>query len=69
MRVRGLGRNPGEFERGHVPGTANFVWYADPVGSEIVSKDSFETLLRDGGGSCGRRRPDSHDGWRSVVPA
>lgn len=55
VRVIEVSVNPGQFERGHVPGAVNFVWHTDlvdPVRRDIVSKDNFEKLLRDAGVSA-----------------
>ena len=52
VRVIEVSVNPGVFERGHVPGAANFVWHtdlADPVRRDIVSKDNLQKLLRETG--------------------
>lgn len=55
VRVIEVSVNPGQFERGHVPGAVNFVWHTDlvdPVRRDIVSKDNFEKLLRNAGVSA-----------------
>jgi thiosulfate/3-mercaptopyruvate sulfurtransferase len=52
VRVIEVSVNPGVFERGHVPGAANFVWHtdlADPVRRDIVSKENLQKLLRQAG--------------------
>lgn len=52
VRVIEVSVNPGVFERGHVPGAANFVWHtdlADPVRRDIVSKDNLQKQLREAG--------------------
>ncbi len=52
VRVIEVSVNPGVFERGHVPGAANFVWHtdlADPVRRDIVSKENLQKLLRAAG--------------------
>jgi thiosulfate/3-mercaptopyruvate sulfurtransferase len=52
VRVIEVSVNPGVFERGHVPGAANFVWHtdlADPVRRDIVSKDNLQKLLPQAG--------------------
>ncbi|MBN8440675.1 MAG: sulfurtransferase [Thauera sp.] len=52
VRVIEVSVNPGQFERGHVPGAVNFAWHTDlvdPVRRDIVSRENFEKLLRSAG--------------------
>lgn len=52
VRVIEVSVNPGVYERGHIPGAANFVWHTDLVDTvrrDIASKDKLETLLRKAG--------------------
>ncbi|NLO80665.1 MAG: sulfurtransferase [Xanthomonadaceae bacterium] len=52
LRIIEVSVNPGVFERGHIPGAVNFVWHTDLVDTvrrDIVSKDQFQTLLRNAG--------------------
>lgn len=48
VRIIEVSVEPGQFERGHVPGSVNFRWHTDlvdPVKRDIVSKEGFEDLL------------------------
>jgi len=52
VRVIEVSVNPGQFERGHIPGAVNFRWHTDlvdTVSRDIIARDDFETLLRDAG--------------------
>lgn len=52
VRVIEVSVNPGVFERGHIPGAANFVWHTDLVDTvrrDIASKEKLEGLLRQAG--------------------
>lgn len=52
VRVIEVSVNPGQFERGHVPGAVNVVWHTDlvdPVRRDIASKENFQKLLREAG--------------------
>lgn len=52
VRVIEVSVNPGQFERGHIPGAVNFSWHTDlvdPVRRDIVGKDNFQKLLREAG--------------------
>lgn len=52
VRIIEVSVNPGQFERGHVPGAINFAWHTDlvdPVRRDIVSRKNFEKLLRTAG--------------------
>ena len=52
LRIIEVSVNPGQYERGHVPGAVNFNWHTDlvdPVRRDIASQDSFQTLLREAG--------------------
>ncbi len=52
VRVIEVSVNPGVFERGHIPGAANFVWHTDlvdTVSRDIASKEKLEGLLRQAG--------------------
>jgi len=52
LRVIEVSVNPGVFERGHIQGASNFVWHTDlvdPVRRDIVSREGFQTLLRNAG--------------------
>lgn len=48
VRILEVSVEPGQFERGHVPGAANLRWHTDlvnPIVRDIVSADEFEELL------------------------
>jgi len=52
LRIIEVSVNPGQYERGHVPGAVNFNWHTDlvdPVRRDIASQDSFQKLLREAG--------------------
>ncbi len=52
VRVVEVSVDPGVYERGHVPGAVNFRWHTDLVDTvrrDIVSRDRFQTLLREAG--------------------
>ncbi|AZY52550.1 sulfurtransferase [Bordetella avium] len=52
LRVVEVSVNPGLFERGHIPGSANFNWHTDlvdTVSRDIASAPKFEALLRNAG--------------------
>ena len=52
VRVFEVSVQPGQFERGHVPGAVNLVWHTDlvdPVVRDIVPADRFEAQLRAAG--------------------
>jgi thiosulfate/3-mercaptopyruvate sulfurtransferase len=52
VRVIEVSVNPGQFERGHIPGAVNFRWHTDlvdTVSRDIVDRDGFEQLLRAAG--------------------
>ncbi|ATE59533.1 sulfurtransferase [Thauera sinica] len=52
VRVIEVSVNPGQFERGHIPGAVNFAWHTDlvdPVRRDIVGRENFEKLLRSAG--------------------
>lgn len=47
VRLIEVSVDPGQFERGHIPGAVNFVWHTDLVDTvrrDIVSKEAFEKL-------------------------
>lgn len=52
LRVLEVSVDPGQFERGHIPGAYNLNWHTDlvdPVKRDIVSRENFEKLLRNAG--------------------
>ncbi len=52
VRVIEVSVIPGVYERGHIPGTVNFVWhtdFVDTVKRDIVSRERFEELVRAAG--------------------
>lgn len=52
LRVIEVSVNPGQFERGHIPGAVNFAWHTDlvdPVRRDIVSRENLEKQLRAAG--------------------
>ena len=52
VRLIEVSVNPGQFERGHIPGAVNFKWHTDLVDTvrrDIVEKSNFETKLRQAG--------------------
>lgn len=52
LRLIEVSVNPGQFERGHIPGAFNFEWHThlvDTVRRDIVGQQNFEKLLRNAG--------------------
>ncbi|MDX3773427.1 sulfurtransferase [Chromatiaceae bacterium AAb-1] len=52
VRIIEVSVNPGQFERGHIPGAVNFNWHTDLVDTvkrDIASKEQFQALLRKAG--------------------
>lgn len=52
VRIIEVSVNPGQFERGHIPGAINFKWHTDlvdPVRRDIVTKQNFQEKLRKAG--------------------
>ena len=52
LRVIEVSVNPGQFERGHIPGAVNLRWHTDlvdTVSRDIVSQANFQALLREAG--------------------
>lgn len=52
VRIIEVSVNPGQFERGHIPGAVNFAWHTDlvdPVRRDIAAPDDFQALLRKSG--------------------
>ncbi len=52
VRIIEVSVNPGLYERGHIPGATNLNWHTDLVDTvkrDIVSKEQFQTLLRQAG--------------------
>ena len=52
VRIIEVSVNPGQFERGHIPGAVNFKWHSDlvdPVRRDIVSANNFQDKLRKAG--------------------
>jgi 3-mercaptopyruvate sulfurtransferase SseA len=52
VRVVEVSVNPGQFERGHIPGAVNFSWHTDlvdPVRRDIANQANFQKLLRASG--------------------
>ena len=52
LRIVEVSVNPGQFERGHIPGAVNFVWHTDlvdPVRRDIATQENFQQLLRNAG--------------------
>lgn len=52
VRIIEVSVNPGQFERGHIPGAVNFAWHTDlvdPIQRDIVSKENFQALLQKAG--------------------
>ncbi len=52
VRVIEVSVNPGQFERGHIPGAVNWRWHTDLVDTvqrDIVSSDGLEALLQEAG--------------------
>ena len=49
VRVLEVSVEPGQFERGHIPGAQNIVWHTDLVDTvkrDIASQEKFQALLR-----------------------
>ena len=52
VRIIEVSVNPGQFERGHIPGAVNLKWHTDlvdPVRRDIVTKQNFQEKLRKAG--------------------
>lgn len=52
VRIIEVSVNPGQFERGHIPGAVNFKWHTDlvdPVRRDIVTAKNFQEKLRKAG--------------------
>jgi len=52
LRVIEVSVDPGQFERGHITNAVNFSWHtdlADTVKRDIVSRERFQSLLRQAG--------------------
>lgn len=52
VRLVEVSVEPGQYERGHIPGAVNFEWHTDlvdPVNRDLVSKEGFEELLSENG--------------------
>ena len=52
VRIIEVSVNPGQFERGHIPGAVNFKWHTDlvdPVRRDIVTAKNFQDKLRKAG--------------------
>ncbi|MFX6201875.1 rhodanese-like domain-containing protein, partial [Acinetobacter baumannii] len=52
LRVIEVSVNPGQFERGHIPGASNLAWHTDlvdPVRRDIASPNALEQVLRKAG--------------------
>lgn len=52
VRLIEVSVNPGQFERGHIPGAVNFKWHTDLVDTvrrDIVDKSNFQQKLRQAG--------------------
>lgn len=52
VRVVEVSVNPGQFERGHIPGAVNLSWHTDlvdPVRRDIANQANFQKLLRASG--------------------
>lgn len=48
VRIIEVSVEPGQFDRGHIPGAANLRWHTDlvdPIQRDIVSADNFEELM------------------------
>jgi thiosulfate/3-mercaptopyruvate sulfurtransferase len=49
VRIVEVSVEPGQFERGHIPGAQNLVWHTDLVDTvkrDIASREKFQALLR-----------------------
>ncbi|RTL43594.1 MAG: sulfurtransferase [Burkholderiales bacterium] len=52
LRILEVSVNPGQFERGHIPGASNLAWHTDlvdPVRRDIASPAALEQVLRKAG--------------------
>lgn len=52
LRIIEVSVNPGQYERGHIPGAVNFEWHrdlVDPVRRDIAAQEDFQKLLRNAG--------------------
>jgi thiosulfate/3-mercaptopyruvate sulfurtransferase len=52
LRIIEVSVDPGQFERGHIPGAVNFSWHTDlvdPVKRDIASRENFQNLLQNAG--------------------
>lgn len=52
VRIIEVSVNPGQFERGHIPGAVNFKWHTDlvdPVRRDIVTSKNLQDKLRKAG--------------------
>ncbi|MCH7336101.1 sulfurtransferase [Acinetobacter sp. NIPH 2699] len=52
VRIIEVSVNPGQFERGHIPGAVNFKWHTDLVDTvrrDIVTPNNFQAKLRQAG--------------------
>lgn len=52
LRIVEVSVDPGQFERGHIPGAVNFAWHTDlvdPVKRDIASRENFQKLLQTAG--------------------
>lgn len=52
VRIVEVSVNPGQFERGHIPGAVNFRWHTDlvdPLRRDIATQANFQKLLRNAG--------------------
>src|SRR5690606_22179535 len=52
LRIIEVSVNPGQYERGHIPGAVNVSWHTDlvdPVRRDIASAEDFQKLLREAG--------------------
>ena len=49
VRIVEVSVEPGQFERGHIPGAQNIVWHTDLVDTvkrDIASKEKFQELVK-----------------------
>jgi thiosulfate/3-mercaptopyruvate sulfurtransferase len=52
LKILEVSVDPGQFERGHIPGAFNLSWHTDlvdPVKRDIASRESLQALLRKAG--------------------
>lgn len=52
LRILEVSVDPGQFERGHIPGAFNLSWHTDlvdPVKRDITSRENLQALLRKAG--------------------